>query len=229
MKLLRPILLLSLIALLAVPVTALALEINEIRIDQTSTDNDEYFELAGNPGESLDAYTYIVIGDGTGGSGVIEAVVPLTGQSVAADGFFLVGEATMTIAVPDYVANLNFENSDNVTHMLVSGFTGSNGDDLDTDDDCTLDVTPWTAVIDQIALVEEANPPVDTECYYGSATIGPDGTFVPGYVYRCPGTGEWAIGPFDIAEGVDTPGAANADCDIPVEPTTWGTLKSLFN
>ena len=61
-------------------VAAQTVTISEIRIDQPGSDNDEYFELAGAPGTSLDGLTYIVIGDGTNGSGVIEAVVPLTGQ-----------------------------------------------------------------------------------------------------------------------------------------------------
>ena len=39
--------------------------LSEIRIDQPSTDNDEYFELAGTPDAALDALTYLVIGDGT--------------------------------------------------------------------------------------------------------------------------------------------------------------------
>ena len=45
--------------------------ITEVRIDQTSADNDEFFELTGTPGTSLDGLTYIVIGDGTGASGTI--------------------------------------------------------------------------------------------------------------------------------------------------------------
>ena len=228
MRLLHPILILSLVLCFAAPLAASAVEINEIRIDQTSTDNDEYFELAGTSGESLNDLTYLVIGDGTGGSGVIEAVVPLTGQVIAADGFFLVAEATMTIGTPDYIANLNFENSDNVTHLLVSGFTGSDGDDLDIDDDCVLDVTPWTAVVDLIALVEEENPPAGTECHYGPPAVGPDGTFAPGHVYRCADTGIWAIGQFDIPGGVDTPGTINPECNVPVQPTSWGTLKNLY-
>ena len=42
------------------------MKINEIRIDQPGTDNDEYFELLGEPNASLDGLTYIVIGDGVG-------------------------------------------------------------------------------------------------------------------------------------------------------------------
>ena len=64
------------------------------------------------------------------------------------------------------------------------GFTGANGDDLDTDDDGTLDSTPWTSVVDAVSLIEEANPPSGTEYSYavqlGGVTVGPDGSFAPG-------------------------------------------------
>jgi predicted extracellular nuclease len=201
-----------------VPITAAPaaaddpITISEIRIDQPGTDNDEYFELAGTPGAALDGLTYVVIGDGTGGSGVIENVTDLTGQSIQGSGFFVAAEGTFTLGTADFTTGLNFENSDNVTHLLVSGFSGSDGDDLDTNDDGTLDVTPWTAVVDSIALVEEENPPAATEFHYGPPSIGPDGSFVPAHVFACT---EWQIGPFDPAGGDDTPGAANACGDTP--------------
>lgn len=182
--------------------------INEIRIDQDSTDNDEYFELAGDPGTSLDGLTYLVIGDGTGGSGVIEAVASLAGQVIPTSGYFVAAESTFTLGTPDLVTSLNFENSDNVTHLLVSGFSGSNGQDLDTDDDGVLDITPWAELVDLIALVKEENPPTSTEYHYGPPQIGPDGSFVPGHVYRC--TDGWQIGPFSPLGAKDTPGAENA-------------------
>ncbi len=132
-----------------------AAQINEIRIDQPSTDNDEYVELIGTPNESLQGLTYLVIGDGSGGSGVIEAVVDLSGQSVGANGLFLIAESSFTLATADLTANLNFENSDNVTHLLVDGFVGANGDDLDIDDDGTLDTLPWITIEDSVSLVED--------------------------------------------------------------------------
>ncbi len=191
-------------------------KINEVRIDQPGTDNDEYFELIGPAGTPLDGLTYIVIGDGTGGSGVIEAVVDLTGSVIPADGLFVAAEATFTLGAPDLVTSLNFENSDNVTHLLVDGFIGADGDDLDLDDDCILDVTPWTAIVDGVAFIEEPNPPTSTACAYPSATVeavGPDGTFVPGLVLRCPdGTGSFEIGAFTLGL-TDTPGALN-DCTL---------------
>ncbi len=99
--------------------------INEIRIDQGGSDNDEYFELKGGSGTSLDGLTYLVIGDGTVGSGVVEAVVDLTGSVISGGNFFVAAEATFSLATADLTTSLNFENSDNVTHLLVYGFTGA--------------------------------------------------------------------------------------------------------
>ena len=193
------------------------LRINEVRIDQGGGDIDEYFELAGAPGTTLDGLTYLVLGDSTaGGSGVIEAVVPLTGTVIPADGYYLALESTsMFTPSADLTTTLNFENSDNVTHLLVSDFTGSNGDDLDTNDDGILDVTPWTDLHDLIALIEEENPPINTEFHYGPPTVGPDGSFVPGQAYYCDVIG-WQIGDFGTFTD-DTPGAANNNCPA-IEP-----------
>lgn len=204
---------------LAAGLTGLAhgggIQISEVRIDQPSTDNDEYFELAGPGGASLDGLTYLVLGDGTGGSGVIEAVVPLDGSMIPGSGFFVAAEASFSLGSADLVADLNFENSDNVTHILVNGFTGANGDDLDTDDDGTLDVTPWTSVLDAVSLVETT---AGGESLYaeqlGGANVGPDGTFVPGHAYRCSPDGEWLVGEFGAGTD-DTPGAMNPACPPP--------------
>lgn len=198
--------------------------INEIRVDQSGTDNDEFFELVGTAGESLNNLAYIVIGDGTGGSGVIESVTSLAGQSIAADGFFLVAESTFTLgATVDLTVagnGLNFENADNVTHLLVSGFTGANGDDLDTDDDGVLNSTPWTSIVDSVALVLDPN---SGDKVYSSTQVGPDGTFHPGGVYRLPdGTGGWRIAAFALPDpATTTPGGTNG---VVPEPATMAAL-----
>lgn len=189
--------------------------INELRIDQPGTDNDEYFELRGTPGESLAGLTYIVLGDGAGASGVIEAIVDLSTGSIPADGYFLAAESTFTLAPLQIDLNLgatglNFENGDNVTHLLVRGFSGALNADLDTNDDGVLDVTPWSAILDGLALVTATVPPAGGEWPYSSTIVGPDGGFVPGHVYRYPnGSGPWNIGQFDPLGGADTPGVAN--------------------
>ncbi|MCC6680582.1 MAG: PEP-CTERM sorting domain-containing protein [Phycisphaeraceae bacterium] len=185
--------------------------INEIRIDQPSSDNSEFFELYGSPGESLAGLAYIVIGDGTGGSGVIERVIDLNSFAIPASGFFLdINPANVYSVTGDTtLSNDTFENSDNVTHLLVSGFSGANGNDLDINDDGVLDSTPWTSIIDGLSIIEEANPPAATEYSYaaslGLPVVGPDGAFAPGLVYRSPDGGAWLIGAFDPADV--TPGA----------------------
>jgi hypothetical protein len=201
--------------------------ISEIRVDQPGPDDDEFFELQGAPGESLDGLTYLVIGDGAGGSGQIEAVISLSGHSIPADGVFLVTEAShAAVDAADIVTLLDFENDDNCTHLLVRDFTGVLDDDLDLDDDCTLDVTPWSSVVDAVALVLEPNPPRETECAYGQlgAQVGPDGSFAPGRVFRCGDT--WQIGVFAL-NGDDTPGTANS-CGQVAESTSWGLFKARF-
>jgi hypothetical protein len=196
-----------------------AITLNEIRTDQSGLDTDEYFELAGTPGESLQDVWYIVIGDGLGASGTIEFVLDLTGSAINGRGlFFACEESHSLVATADLVTNLRFENSDNVTHLLVTGFTGADGDDLDLDDDCVLDVTPWISELDRIALIEEENPPLATDCHYGPPTVGPNDGFVPAHIYRCP-SGSWFIGPFTYP-GDDTPGASNASCGEPI-PTSF--------
>ncbi|MBE9060591.1 endonuclease/exonuclease/phosphatase family protein [cf. Phormidesmis sp. LEGE 11477] len=184
------------------------IKINEIRTNQPSADTDEYFELFGVPGTPLDGLTYLVIGDGDGGSGVVEAVVDLTDQTLSGTGFFVAAEDTFTLGTADLTIDLNFENSDNVTHLLVSDFSGSLGDDLDTNDNGTLDISPWNSVVDSVALVGDEGG----EQVYSNTQVGPDGNFVPAYLFRSPdGSGDFQMGAFGLDDASDTPGAANAD------------------
>ena len=179
--------------------------INELRTDQPDSDSDEYFELVGAPGESLDGLSYVVIGDGEGGSGVVEAVIDLTGHVIPEDGFFLAAEPTFDSVAPDLMASLNFENNDNVTHLLVRDFDAAVGDDLDTNDDGMLDARPWTSVLDSLALVG----PENGDQVYSDTQIGPNGDFVPGHVFRVlDQEGEFRTGGFTFPDA-DTPGASN--------------------
>ncbi|MBM4006152.1 MAG: hypothetical protein FJ292_01080 [Planctomycetes bacterium] len=222
--------------------TAGFVQINEIRIDQTGTDNDEYAELSGQPGTSLADFTYVVIGDGNAStkSGVAECIIPLTGQTIPASGIFLItlkntsGQDGIAFgrAGDLQTAALTFENGDHVTHILVRGWTGGAiGTDLDLDDDGELDIKPWASVVDSVGFVKFAAtgpvkaPDVGTnlgEWTYSVANeiggntpmVGPDTTFVPGHIYRCSPQGGWKIGSFDPVGA----GSNNKDTPKAVNP-----------
>ena len=194
--------------------------INEIRAEESGTDDNEFVELMGNPGESLDGLFLIAVGDDSGvfpplQNGYVESVVDLTGNSINKNGFFLIAESTFDTALlgatPDLVASLNFEGADNVTHILVSGFTGDIGSDIDTNNDGVIDNLSGL-VIDSVALLSDATPDgTNSDFYYSQNTVGPDGSFPPSLAYRCADTGAWVIGDFTV--GVDdTPNAENQTC-----------------
>ncbi|MGH7151111.1 MAG: hypothetical protein ACREIU_10450, partial [Planctomycetota bacterium] len=152
-------------------------------------------------------------------SGVIEAVIELTGSAIPPSGFFVVAESTFSLGVANLTDFLEFEDGDNVTHLLVSGFTGADEDDLDTDDDGVLDVTPWASVVDRIAVIRQNNPPASTEWHYGPPVVGPVGTLAPGHVFRYGGgsaaLSSWNIGTFQVGV-TDSPGAPNPEPSISI-------------
>lgn len=210
--------------------------LNEVRLDQLGDDNDEYVELAGTPGASLDGLTLIALGDGSVtvdgvttelGSGAVEMVIPLDGNVIPSSGYFLITKKTETGSAPQdgiaigvpgdlQTSLLNLENQDNVTLMLVSGFTGALNDDLDTNNDGVLDSTPWTGIVDAISVVVSirAAPTTSQEWWY-APRIPPNQFGVVFQAYRCSPIGYWLGGEgvfTDPATSTDTPGAQNLDC-----------------
>ena len=119
----------------------------------------------------------------------------------------------MSIAIPDVIVNLNFENADNVTHMLVGGLTALLGDDLDADDDGVLDAVYWTELVDAVGLVELGFEGEVLDLLYTDTLLGPIGTYPPSHVFRCPDGGDWVLGVF-ASLLMDTPGEPNM-CDVP--------------
>ena len=215
--------------------------ITEIRINDPGLDDQEYFELRGEPSASLSGLTYVIIGDFGANGGILEFALDLTGQSLDANGRFLAAHEDFTLAVADVsIPNPGlgiFENNEQKTHLLVEGFTGSgactsdddcsevevcfdtnaDGDadtcvteDLDTNDDGTLETTPWTSVADCVAFLED--PAFgDDDPVYCDTQLGPDDTFVPAHVYLCEPQDTWIVGVLDSFAN-DTPDAENPAC-----------------
>ena len=205
--------------------------LNEVRVGQLLDDNDEYFELFGTPNSPLTGVHYIVIGDdASNNQGVVEFALNLLGQSIGANGFFLVVENTFSLpGTPNLVLPaLDFEGGYR-THMIVLNFTGQVGDDLDFEDDGVLDILPWETIIDCVALVGPGIPGVDGDHVYCATQVGPDGMFVPGHIYRCDPDLTWTVGEFDVAGpgATDTPGAVNTSCDF-IPPCGSSLAGSCF-
>jgi predicted extracellular nuclease len=185
--------------------------INEIQVSTTSTDW-EFFELQGDAGTYLSNLTLVgVESDADSAAGTVDLVVSLAGQAIPADGFWLginpAGASAYEVTGELSIADNSFENS-TATYFLVSNFEGSQGDDLDTDDDGVLDVTPWSEILDAINIRDADAGDFD----YGATSVGPDGYYLPSGTYRCPDAPDGMFGNihnFSTPDG--TPGEAN-DC-----------------
>ncbi|RFF29967.1 Ig-like domain-containing protein [Wenzhouxiangella sediminis] len=194
--------------------------LNEIGISDTGTDA-EFIELAGPAGADLSGLDLIVLAGTTNGSvnpGVVSVHFDLTG-SVPADGYWAITspEADATYGVTgDQSFPDNTLSNDSTTYLLVSGFTGAVSDDLDTNDDGVLDVTPWTAIADDVAVTAGDSPVL-----YSATAVGPDGAFLPAGIFRCPdGDGTWDLLNFSPENG--TPGVDNGcpDTNLPTVTAT---------
>ncbi len=129
-------------------------------------DGREYIEIEGPSSTNLTGLTFVEIeGDagssGNANTGIIDRFVPLDVFITGSKGLLLIRDnvavlqpapsVETSVAVTDFDPDL--ENG-TVTYMIVSGFTGSSGQDLDTDNNGTLDVTPWTTVYSAVSITD---------------------------------------------------------------------------
>jgi len=206
--------------------------INEFSASHTGSDNREYVEIFGTPNTDYSAYTLIEIeGDFSGTAvGTVDEVVAI--GTTDASGYWWTGFRTDA-----------FENG-TVSLLLVQGFSGALTNDLDTNDDGTFDVTPWTAIIDAVAVYDGGA----TDRAFGGTVLNPnyDGlsTFAPGGASRIPNGADtnaitdWKRNDFDLAgipgftgtliagEALNTPNAVNATTPPDVAPTVASTAPA---
>ncbi len=211
---------------------AAAVTLNEWVSNDISGDDYEFIELLGDPGASLDGYSVILIeGEGTG-AGVIDRVIDLTGYSIGASGFFVIGDPLVS---PDLEMAPGFIENGGNNIILVTDLQQALGTDIDTDDDCVEDL-PIGTVVDAVGYGNVG----DCITYYGAIPVGPDGTYDPAGGAIC--CGVWQIicldgteptGPGcglpDYEVGYATPGIVN-DCLNPsaTEESSWGGIKALY-
>ncbi len=221
------------IAALALGTTAQAQVINELFISHTGVDDREFIEICAQPNEDLSGLTFLVLeGDASSNRGAIDRAWTL--GTAGPDGYYVLGDDAVPNIDQSIGVSDRLENGSG-TFILVSGFTGSEGDDIDTNDDGVADVGVGT-IID---IIGRDDGGAGDAVYYGAPIMVSDGSFTAAGVARC----EDCTGTLDqlMCFGVDncdlgtdgyaniTPGADN-DCGgtTGTEEASWGEVKSLF-
>ncbi len=92
--------------------------INEFVVNHTGADSEAFVEVFGDASTDYSAFTVLEIEGDSTSAGTVDAVLPVA--TTNAGGYWIDPE--------------DMENG-TITIMLVEGFTGSTGDDLDTDND----------------------------------------------------------------------------------------------
>jgi predicted extracellular nuclease len=196
--------------------------LNELSVSTTGTDV-EYYEVAGTPGADYSAYSILEIqgvAEGSDTPGQVVDVTPVGSTDGA--GLHLIDLPANTVE------------NDPVTLLLVEGFTGEVGLDLDPGDDGAFDTTPWTSLADAVSIQYGAGVPYAStvlDASFDDATYaGTSADLAPGGASRLPDpTGGWVRNDFDLAgvadpgtpeegEALNTPGAANEAVAPGVEP-----------
>ena len=169
--------------------------INEFIIDSANDDLD-FVELFGDPFGELADYTLLEVNGIDLGASLGEILSVTTFANLDADGYSAIVPGAQ-----------DFQDL-TVTFLLVTGFTGAVGDDIDADDDGTIDTTPWGALIDAVAADTPA-PLVADVTYAGDAVVDFQGL---GFVE--------STGASRIPNGTDTDTAA----DWVANDTSAGTI-----
>jgi hypothetical protein len=230
-------------ACLVIAGAANAVVINEWVSNDISTDDHEFIELCGTPGESLDGLTIVLV-EGEGASaGTIDNIISLNGYAVGATGYFVVGDAAVN---PDLELGAGFIENGGNNILLLADFDAvlnPTGTDIDADDDCVADFSIGT-VVDGVGY---GNPDSgDCIAYYGITPVGPDGSYDPAGGARCDDCdavgGEWYITCLNgteptgsgctVADGYyisyATPGASNACAPVANQDSSWGGVKDMY-
>lgn len=189
-------------------------KLNEFSTNTVSTTDVEFVEVFGSPNTDYSAYSVLEIeGDfNVTATGTVDQVISL--GTTDANGIYLVN-----------LASGDLENG-TVTLLLVKDNTAILTNDIDTNDDGSIDATFWSEIADDVAIKDGGG----TDISYSTTNLvsGYDGiSFTPGGASRIPDgadtdtSADWVRNDFDLAgipgntgsiavgEAYNTPGALN--------------------
>ena len=180
--------------------------INEALISHSGTDDTEFVEFYGDPGESLYGLSLIVVEGDAFAPGTIDRRFDFRPfHEIGSNGFFLYGNCAGLdenySVTPDRSLFTNYFENSSLTIALVEtdSLSGGEGDTL----------TGSEVAVSAIAFTD-GDP--DDEFFFDAPVLGPDGTFFPAGGRR-------------LVDGVDTGSAADwefADFSLPGDNTPTG-------
>ncbi len=220
--------------------------LNEIYASMSGTDFDEYIELIGTPGTSLDNFLVCTVEGQLPVAGDLDRVWDLTGTTIPASGYFVMSNTGSAIPNQNFDlangphlggASDNIENGAQTVYLvqaatalatsqLVNNIYATNIDP-DGDLNTVLADLPVYTIIDAIGMYD-GDSVADGDLVFDCAPIiGPDGTFFPSGAF-CPGDApaDWCTDSFtDFFTSigpVNTPGAMNHVTGCIAEPSSAG-------
>lgn len=159
-----------------------AVVVNEVKVNPVDTDaTQEYIEIKGTPNAALgNVYLVNLEGDGAG-AGSADIVINLSSATLGSSGLLVVGSPSLAIASgATLVSDVRFDNSggiiENGTNSVALIFSPTpilDGDDLDTNNDGTLDLPPGATLIDAVGSSDGGA----TDFAYGAVLVQPNGVF----------------------------------------------------
>ncbi len=211
--------------------------INEFVANHIGDDTNEYVEIEGTPDTDYSAYSVLQLSGDNDAGGTLRGQIlnVLAVGSSDSNGLFV------TAFLDSVLSNTT------QSLLLVENFTGMPGDDLDTNDDGVLDSTPWTRVVDDIAVTDAGAGDVT----YAVVTLTPDfdgGSSTVGGASRIPNgadtdnVADWLRNDFDgagipaldpgtpeLGEAFNTPGTENDEVESSDLPVTCGAPATLIS
>lgn len=147
------------ISLLTLPTNAAV--INEVFADDDGADTNEFIELFGQPGESLDGLSLIVIDNDNGGNTASSAYrrvnqqIDFVAVSIPSDGYFVIGGGPGLAGIADVPISVGSIQNGSQTYALVNtSDIAYDGTDIDELTQASIDAIAANA-IDIVAFSDE--------------------------------------------------------------------------
>lgn len=204
--------------------------LHEVVADHVGLDDHEYVEIWGDGQTDYSRATILLLD----GGGQVDGALAV--GSTDGSGFWTTGFLTDTLA------------DDTLTLLLVADWSGSVGDDLDGDDNGSLDVTPWTDLYDSVAISHGVGTTYSTavlaDGHGGSSGVPGGASRLPNYS-DTDSADDWLRNDFDgeglpgftgtleAGEALNTPGSLNLG-DVStyyqgVDATSSATLRTTLH